>query len=72
MTLKDLESYANPLLVISPDDELVGFKHVFQTRLTKQTVGERGMRAPMGMWTVPETFIDNNVQLVLNRLREFY
>lgn len=72
MTLKDLEPYNNTLLVLTPDDEMLGFKHVFQTRLTKQTIGERGMRAPIGMWTVPETFIDNNIQVVLDRLKSFY
>lgn len=72
VTLALLEKYNNPLLTITEDDELVGYKHVFQTRLTKETVGERGMRAPMGMWSVPETFINNDCQLLLNRLNEFY
>lgn len=72
MTLEALEPYHNPLLVITEDDELLGFKHVYQTRLTKETVGERGMRAPMGMWERKETFIDNSAQLVLNRLKDFY
>jgi hypothetical protein len=71
MTLPDLEKYKNPLLVITEDDELLGYKHVFQTRLTKQTVGER-IRAPIGMWSINETYIDNNMQLVLDRLRDYY
>lgn len=72
ITLDALENYKNPLLTITEDDELVGYKHVFQTRPTKETVGERGMRAPMGMWSVPETFINNDCQLLLNRLNQFY
>ena len=72
MTLDSLKPYTNPLLTVTPDDEIVGYKHVFQTRPTKETVGERGMRAPMGMWSVPETFIDNDCQMLLNRLKEFY
>ena len=46
-------------------------KYVFQTRLTKETVYER-IRSPMGMFQINETYIDNDVQLVLNRLREYY
>jgi hypothetical protein len=71
MSLADLDKYKNPLLTISPDDELLGYKHVFQTRLTRATVGER-IRAPIGMWSINETFIDNNMQLVLDRLRDYY
>ena len=71
MSLKDLKDYQSPLLVITEEEESLGFKHVFQTRLTKDTVGER-IRGPMGMWDKKETFIDNNIQLVLNRLHEYY
>lgn len=71
MKLKDLEKYKNDLLTITEDDEDVGFKYVFQTRLTKDTVNER-IRAPEGMWARNETFIDNDVSLVLNRIHEHY
>ncbi len=62
---------SSPLLTITPEDELNGFKYVFQTRLTKETVNER-IRAPMGMWAVNETYIDNNLQNVVQRLHEYY
>lgn len=71
LTLDELEGYSNDLLVITPDDEALGYKYVFQTKLTKDTVTER-IRSPMGMWANNETFIDNDVQLVINRLNEFY
>ena len=71
MTLKELEPYKSALLVITPEEEALGFKYVFQTKLTKDTVNER-IRGPMGMWSNNETFIDNNMQLVLNRLQEYY
>lgn len=71
MTLKELETYKSPLLTITPEEEALGFKYVFQTRLTKDTVNER-IRGPMGMWNVNETFIDNNMQLVIDRLCEYY
>lgn len=69
--LKTLKDYKSPLLTITPEEEALGFKYVFQTRLTKDTVGER-LRGPMGMWSAQETYIDNNMQLVLQRLQEYY
>lgn len=69
--LKALESYKSDLLVITPRDELVGYKHVFQTLLTADTVQER-MRGPMGMFDDNETFIDNDIMHVLARCKEYY
>ena len=71
MTLKDLKDFQSPLLTLTDEDQILGFKHVFQTRLTKDTVGER-IRSPLGMWERNETFIDNNIQLVMERLRTYY
>ena len=61
----------SPLYTVTPEDKANGFKYVYQTRLTKETVNER-MRAPMGMWDMKETYIDNNLQNVINRLHEYY
>ncbi|MCD1628457.1 hypothetical protein [Marinobacter shengliensis] len=69
--LKELEKYGSDLLTITPEEEALGFKYVFQTKLTKETVNER-LRGPLGLWDTKETFIDNNCQLVLNRLHEYY
>lgn len=71
MRIKDLEGYKNPLLNITEEEEILGFKHVYQTKVTKQTVGEK-IRGPMGMWSKEETFIDNDVSLVLQRLKDYY
>jgi len=71
VSLKTLEGFTNSLLTITPEEEMVGIKHVYQTRLTKETVNER-IRAPMGMWDTNETFIDNDAQALLNRLKEYY
>lgn len=71
MSLKDLEPYANDLLNISEEDEMLGYKHVFQTRLTKSTVGER-IRSPMGLFTREQTYMDNDAQLLLDHLHSFY
>lgn len=69
--LKKLANYQSPLLNITPEEEVLGFKYVYQTRLTKETVNER-IRAPMGMWTPDETFIDNDLAHVLDRLHTYY
>lgn len=61
----------NSLYTVTEEEEMLGFKYVFQTRLTKETVNDR-IRSPMGMWTTDETFIDNNAQNVLDRLNEYY
>lgn len=69
--LKVLKDCKSPLLTITPEEEALGFKYVFQTKLTKETVNER-LRGPLGLFSTPETFIDNNIQLVLDRLQEYY
>ena len=71
MPLIDLEKYKNPLLNITARDERLGYKHVFQTQPTKETVNSR-IGAPMAMWEENETFIDNNAQFLLDRLRQYY
>lgn len=69
--LKVLKDYKSDLLTVAPEEEALGYKHVFQTRLTRDTVSER-LRGPMGLFSTPETFIDNNLQLVLDRLQKYY
>jgi len=71
MSLKALEGYKSDLLVITDEDKALGFKYVFQTRVTKDTVAER-MRGPIGLFSVDETFIDNDMQKVIDRLDTYY
>ena len=71
MTIKNLAGYKSALLNITPEEEALGFKYVFQTRITKESVNER-LRGPMGLFSTQETFIDNNIQLVMDRLKEYY
>lgn len=71
VTIKDLESYGSKLLEITEEEREVGYKHVFQTRITKGTTGER-IRSPMGMFARTETYIDNDCQLLLDHLKAFY
>lgn len=71
IALKNLKDYGSSLLNITEKEERLGYKYVFQTDLTKETVHER-LRGPLGMWDTKETFIDNNAQLVLDRLDQYY
>lgn len=69
--LHKIGEYTNPLLTISDEEETLGYKYVYQTKLTKETVHHR-IRSSMGMWLVNETFIDNDAQLLLDRLHKYY
>ena len=69
--LKALKDYKSDLLTITPEEEALGFKYVFQCKLTKETVNER-LRGPLGLFDTKETYIDNNIQLVLNKLQAYY
>lgn len=71
LNLKGLKDYGSALLTITPEEEALGFKYVFQTKITKETVNER-LRGPLGMFSTKETFIDNNMQLVMNQLKDYY
>lgn len=71
IAIKELEKYGNDLLVITDEEKELGYKHVFQTRPTKTTTGER-IRSPMGMFSKEQTYIDNDCQLLLDYLTKFY
>lgn len=69
--VKDLEKYDPALLVISEDEQDLGFMYVFQTRLTDKTLGTR-IRSPMGMFTKQQTYMNNDAQALLDHLTSFY
>ncbi len=71
MPVMKLENYGSDFLTINEEEEMLGFKYVFQTRLTKESVNER-IRAPLQFWSIKETYIDNDLQFVIERLNEYY
>lgn len=71
VSVASLSAYENKLLHVTPEEELKGVKHVYQTQITKETVDEK-LSSSIGMWTQQETFIDNNAQYVLDRLHSYY
>lgn len=71
ISIKELEKFGSSLLSISDEERELGFKHVFQTRPTKTTTGER-IRSPMGMFSKEQTYVDNDTQILLDHLKAFY
>lgn len=69
--LSKLEGIENELLVITDEEREDGIKYVFQTRLTKETAGGK-MRSAMGLWGRNELYIDNDLNKVFGRLKQFY
>lgn len=71
VSLKELEKFGNKMLVVTEEEKELKFKHVFQTRITATTLGER-LRSPMGVFDRPQTYIDNDAQVLLDHLAELY
>lgn len=66
-----LEYLGKTPLLVEDDPEELGIHYVFQTKLTKSTVNEK-MRSPLGLWKKEELYINNDIQLVIDRLNEYY
>lgn len=74
MRIKDINKGCpdgNNHLNITNKEETKGFKHVFLTDSDKNTIGGR-IRSPLGMWKDEELYIDNDVQIVLKKLIDYY
>lgn len=69
--IKELKDQENDLLHITENDIEDGFKHVFVTRVDKNTTGEK-MRSAIGLWDRKEKYIDNDLAQVFNRLHQYY
>ena len=71
MELEDLKPFESDLLNITEDEEYDELKYCFQTKLVKGAAKER-IRSPMGMWTRKETYIDNDIEKVFDKLDSHY
>lgn len=69
--IKKLEGIENDLLNITDEEREDGVKYVFCTRINKDFTGEK-MRSAMGLWNRNELFIDNDLDLVFKRLKQYY
>jgi AAA domain len=71
ISIKKLEAYQNDLLHITDEEREDGVKRVFCTRISKEFIGDK-TRSAMGLWKREELFIDNDLNQVFTRLREYY
>ncbi len=71
ISVKKLEAYQNGLLHITDEEREDGVKRVFCTRISKEFIGDK-TRSAMGLWKRNELFIDNDLDQVFTRLREYY
>jgi len=65
------EAKEGPVLTITDRDRSLGYMHVFQTRTVKSTVGDR-IRSPWALFSDDETYINNDAQIVIDRLMKYY
>lgn len=71
ISIKKLAGHENDLLHITDEEKEDGFKYVFCTRVTADTQGEK-MRSAMGLWSRKELYIDNDLNQVFKRLKQYY
>ena len=69
--ISKLEGVENNLLHITDEEIEDGFKHVFCTRISKDSIGQK-MRSAIGLWDRSELYIDNDLEQVFTRLRDYY
>ena len=71
MPIKELDKHPSAFLNITDEEHNLGFKHVFQVRKTKETTGSR-IRGPMGLFPDGTVYTDNDAQMLLDVVHEFY
>ena len=71
MPIKELDKHPSTFLNITDEEHNLGFKHVFQVRKTKETTGSR-IRGPMGLFPDGTVYTDNDAQMLLDVVHEFY
>ena len=71
MPIKELDKHPSQYLVITEEERDIGYKHVFQVRKTKETTGSR-IRGPMGLFPNSTVYTDNDAQMLLDVVRDFY
>lgn len=71
MTIKQLKKFPkNKSLNITTEDKLRGGKYVFITGKNKKFPLTLA-RGPLGFWQPNEVVIDNNIQIILDRLKKY-
>ena len=73
MRLRDIEPYLEKatLLTLTEEEQFDEKKHVFVTRPAKQHSGDR-IKSPRGMFGMNDLYVDNDVNLLINHINNFY
>lgn len=71
MPVKELDKHPSDYLNITDEERDLGYKHVFQVRKTKETTGSR-IRGPMDLFPSSTVYTDNDAQMLLDVVHEFY
>ena len=72
--LETLKNYKNDMLHLDQlelEEQITEQKHVLQTKLTKESRNDK-IRSSPGLWQINETYIDGDIQVVLDHLNKFY
>lgn len=71
ISIAEAKKYPNPFLNITAEEEEDGVKHVFITRITKDTLGHK-IRSSYKLWDRKELYIDNDIDIVIKHIQEYY
>jgi len=73
LALKDIlkDAKEGALLTITDRDRNLGYKHVYQTRTVRSSVGDR-IRSPWALFDDDQAYIDNDAQVVVDKLVRYY
>lgn len=72
--LETLKNYKNDMLhldQLEDEEQITEQKHVLQTKLTKESRNDK-IRSSPGLWKMNETYVDGDIQVVLDHLNKFY
>jgi len=65
------EKSPNDYLTITDNEKEDGIKRVFVTRMTADTLGHK-IRSSYELWQRKELYIDNNIDVVLTKIQDYY
>ncbi|MCH9665532.1 MAG: ATP-binding protein [Gammaproteobacteria bacterium] len=65
---RTLRDFKNPMLKITEREEMTGLKSVFQTMAIYNASALERIRSPKDVFTLDETFTDNNIQYIIDKL----
>ena len=68
------KNYKNDMLhldQLEDEEQITEQKHVLQTKLTKESRNDK-IRSSPGLWNMNETYVDGDIQVVLDHLNKFY